>query len=245
MEQKSPLPARALCALQANACHPIREIPQNLHNLRFPFPHFPDQYALYQLILRDPPGKTPVRAVTCIHKKEEKYLRTMYQLPYFKEQDFETVRAFMKAHPFIVLTGVDANNMPVATQVPVMITEQEGKTILRGHLMRQTDHHKAFIQNPNVLALFTGPHTYVSASWYSDPRQGATWNYMTVQAQGTLHSSTKPPCATSCAKPPPISNKAPIPLAPMIPYPNNTSKNSSKPSWPLRLPLLISKMSLN
>ena len=36
--------------------------------------------------------------------------------------------------------------------------------------MRNTDHHKAFIENPKALAVFTGPDTYVSASWYSNPQ---------------------------------------------------------------------------
>jgi transcriptional regulator len=110
----------------------------------------------------------------------------MYHLPYFKEQDFETVLAFMHSHPFVVLTGVDAEGKPVATQVPLLIKEKEGQLVFRGHIMKQTDHHKALMQNPHVLALFTGPHTYVSASWYADPRQGSTWNYMTVQAKGEL-----------------------------------------------------------
>lgn len=110
----------------------------------------------------------------------------MYHLPYFKEKDFETVAAFMRAHPFVVLTGCDPANKPVATQVPLLISEKDGQLMFRGHMMRQTDHHKAFVQNPHALALFTGPHTYVSASWYSDPKQGSTWNYITVQAQGTL-----------------------------------------------------------
>lgn len=110
----------------------------------------------------------------------------MYHLPYFKEANFETVVTFMKAHPFAVLTGVGANQKPVATQVPFLFAEREGKLILRGHIMRNTDHHKAFQQNPHALALFTGPHTYVSASWYTNPQQGSTWNYITVQAQGTL-----------------------------------------------------------
>lgn len=110
----------------------------------------------------------------------------MYHLPYFKEQHFEEVLQFMRAHPFIVLTGVDAANKPVATQVPVLIHQHEGQLTLRGHIMCNTDHHKAFEQNPNVLALFTGPHTYVSASWYTNPHQGSTWNYITVQAQGTV-----------------------------------------------------------
>ncbi len=92
----------------------------------------------------------------------------------------------MKANPFIVLTGVDAAHKPVATQVPVLIRQQDDQLTLRGHIMRNTDHHKALQQNPNVLAIFTGPHTYVSASWYTNPHQGSTWNYITVQAQGTV-----------------------------------------------------------
>lgn len=110
----------------------------------------------------------------------------MYHLPYFKEQDLEAVRSFMHQHPFVVLTGVDAQQQPVATQVPLLITQANDQLTFRGHIMRQTDHHKAFAQNPHVLVLFTGPHTYVSASWYTDPRQGSTWNYLTVQVKGQI-----------------------------------------------------------
>ena len=110
----------------------------------------------------------------------------MYDLPYFKENDKETVLEFMRQHPFIFLSGVDENNRPVASQVPVFIDEKEGKLFLTGHIMRNTDHHKAFLHNPNVLAVFTGAHTYVSASWYSNKLQASTWNYMSVHAKGTL-----------------------------------------------------------
>jgi len=110
----------------------------------------------------------------------------MYSLPYFKENDQETVLQFMREHPFVFLTGVDEENKPVATQVPVFIDEKEGKLFLTGHIMRNTDHHKAFEKNPNVLAVFTGPHTYVSATWYDDPHQASTWNYMSVHAKGTV-----------------------------------------------------------
>jgi transcriptional regulator len=111
---------------------------------------------------------------------------TMYNLPYFKEHDADEVLQFMKGHPFVLLTGVDAENKPVATQVPVFIDEKDGRLFLTGHIMRNTDHHLAFEQNNNVLALFTGPHTYVSATWYTNPGMGSTWNYMTVHAKGTI-----------------------------------------------------------
>lgn len=110
----------------------------------------------------------------------------MYSLSYFKEQDLERVKAFMRAHPFVVLCGADEQAKPAATQVPVFIDEHDGGIFLSGHLMKNTDHHRSFVANPNVLALFTGPHTYVSASWYSDPRQASTWNYITVHARGSI-----------------------------------------------------------
>jgi transcriptional regulator len=57
---------------------------------------------------------------------------------------------------------------------------------MTGHMMRQTDHHKAFEKDQNVLCVFAGPHTYVSASWYSNPHQASTWNYMSVHIKGQL-----------------------------------------------------------
>lgn len=110
----------------------------------------------------------------------------MYDLPYFKEEDQEVVLKFMRDHPFVFLTGVNEENKPVATQVPVFIDEKDGKLFLTGHIMRNTDHHKAFEQNPNVLAVFTGPHVYVSGTWYSNPQQASTWNYMSVHAKGSI-----------------------------------------------------------
>jgi transcriptional regulator len=128
----------------------------------------------------------------------------MYNLPYFKEKDEEVIKQFIREHPFAFLAGCDAENKPVATQVPVFIDEKDarpddprlndsvgqavgrGKLFLTGHIMRNTDHHKAFIQNPNVLAVFTSPHTYVSATWYDDPAQASTWNYISVHARGII-----------------------------------------------------------
>lgn len=110
----------------------------------------------------------------------------MYNIPDFKTKDNQKVLDFMHQHPFAILAGCDNNNYPVATHVPLLIKEREGKLYLQGHIMKQTDHHKAFVQNENVLAVFTGPNTYISASWYSNPKQASTWNYMTVHAKGLL-----------------------------------------------------------
>ena len=110
----------------------------------------------------------------------------MYSLPYFKENDKEEVLRFMRGHPFVMLCCSDKNGKPVATQVPVLIKENKGQIILEGHVMKNTDHHKALEENPQVLAVFHGAHTYVSASWYSNPNQASTWNYLSVHARGSI-----------------------------------------------------------
>ena len=109
----------------------------------------------------------------------------MYKFPYFTEPDAQEIVAFMKAHSFAMVTGI-GENYPVATQLPLEIEDKDGRIFLKGHLMRKTDHHLAFIKNNNVLVLFTGPHCYVSAAWYNDHHTASTWNYMTVHAKGKI-----------------------------------------------------------
>jgi transcriptional regulator len=109
----------------------------------------------------------------------------MYSLPHFKEKDQQLVIDFMKQHPFAMLIGA-MDGKSYATQIPMLFDERDGKMILLGHMMRKQDHQKAFEKNPEVLVVFTGPHTYVSATWYSDPHQASTWNYMSVHARGNI-----------------------------------------------------------
>jgi transcriptional regulator len=68
-----------------------------------------------------------------------------------------------------------------------LLEERNGELFMHGHIMRNTDHHKAFAENPNALLVFTGPSCYVSASWYSNPQIGSTWNYMSVHIAGQVN----------------------------------------------------------
>lgn len=110
----------------------------------------------------------------------------MYDRPYHKERDSGVIRSFINEHPFAFLTGCDPQGRPIATQVPVFLEEDGGHRVLRGHIMRNTDHHKAFLRNENVLVVFSGSQAYVSGSWYSKPHTPSTWNYMSVHARGTI-----------------------------------------------------------
>ena len=109
----------------------------------------------------------------------------MYKFSHYTEQDQQKVIDFMKENAFAFITGM-GENYPVATQIPLAIKIKEYKIFLEGHMMRKTDHHVAFEKNNNVLVLFTGPHCFVNANWYTDPGVGSTWNYMTVHAKGKI-----------------------------------------------------------
>ncbi|NNV57438.1 FMN-binding negative transcriptional regulator [Limnovirga soli] len=124
----------------------------------------------------------------------------MYHTPYFKAADNEDVLAFMQAHPFILLCGTDTLGKPVATHVPVLIEERDGVLYLQAHIMRKQQHTRAFENNPNVLAVFQGAHTYVSASWYQHPQTASTWNYQAVHASGQLRFLNEEGLLTLLAK---------------------------------------------
>jgi transcriptional regulator len=109
----------------------------------------------------------------------------MYTMPYYTSENREEIFAFMQTHPFIPLIGYDGQ-YPVATQVPVKIINEGNALKLIGHVMTKTDHCKAFEMHPNVMAVFSGAHSYISASVYEKPAAASTWNYKTVQAKGII-----------------------------------------------------------
>lgn len=115
----------------------------------------------------------------------------MYNFSHFKENDQAEIIAFLKKYPFAFLTGSTLAGSQVATQLPMLVEFREDELYLKGHIMRKTDHHKAFIENPEALLVFTGPQSYVSATWYSNPQNGSTWNYMSVHISGKIRFMDK------------------------------------------------------
>lgn len=110
----------------------------------------------------------------------------MYQHKQYKDKDPDAVSGFVETHPFAVISGCDSQYNPVATQVPVFLEKEDDQWIVRGHMIKGSDHHRAFVENPKVILIFPGAHTYVSASWYEDPAKASTWNYMSAQVRGQI-----------------------------------------------------------
>ena len=115
----------------------------------------------------------------------------MYKDPYYTETNEAAVIAFMKENYFAFITACGPE-FPVVTQVPLHVDEnaclpdRQGKLFLSGHMMKHSDHYKIMSANENVLVIFNGPRTYISASWYEEDPMGSTFNYMTVHAKGKI-----------------------------------------------------------
>jgi transcriptional regulator len=56
---------------------------------------------------------------------------------------------------------------------------------LHGHFARPNEQWKD-IENQEVLAIFQGPHSYISPSWYKTNKAVPTWNYVAVHVYGEL-----------------------------------------------------------
>lgn len=109
----------------------------------------------------------------------------MYVPPLYKAQSTEEVKAFLQANPFGILVSVQRGK-PVATHIPLMLVHNhEGKQVLWGHVSKANEQWNNLLDQEKVLAIFTGPHTYISSSWYSHENV-PTWNYIAVHVYGKV-----------------------------------------------------------
>jgi transcriptional regulator len=82
-------------------------------------------------------------------------------------------------HPFAQLISVDAG-VPVCTPLPLLLDRGPDVSWLLGHFARSNPQVDMLRRSPRALAIFMGPHGYVSPSWMRDRTQAPTWNYATV-----------------------------------------------------------------
>ncbi len=109
----------------------------------------------------------------------------MYAPNYFQVNDPEIVDAFIHQNEFAILVSV-SDQLPVATHLPVeLMRHPNGEAVLYGHVARANPQWKSFQTNKMVMAIFSGPHAYVSARWY-DHVNVPTWNYIAVHVYGRV-----------------------------------------------------------
>lgn len=109
----------------------------------------------------------------------------MYVPPAFAETDTTVLHDLMVQNSFATLVTV-AKPSAVASHLPLLLdrtTGPHGRLI--GHMARA---NSQWVQadGQEVLAIFAGPHAYISPSWYHVKNAVPTWNYTAVHAYGTF-----------------------------------------------------------
>jgi transcriptional regulator len=108
----------------------------------------------------------------------------MYLPQAFREDDLSTLQAFMQQYSFATLI-TQHDGMPYASHLPLLFRAQAGPYgTLLGHMARANPQWHDFTTGREVLAIFHGPHVYVSPSWYGVHPSVPTWNYAVVHAYG-------------------------------------------------------------
>ena len=113
----------------------------------------------------------------------------MYVPPAFREDDRATLHAAINDARLSHLVTATTEGL-IATPLPLFLAPDEGPHgTLYGHVSRANEHWK-LAPIGDAMALFMGPHAYVSPSWYPSKQEHhkvvPTWNYLAVHAYGPV-----------------------------------------------------------
>jgi transcriptional regulator len=115
----------------------------------------------------------------------------LYIPQHFQEERPDVLaRAIREIQFALLVTAVDGAYQ--ASHLPMVLKQADGTLRLEGHVARANEHWKVLAGKPIALAVFQGPQTYISPSWYETKRQHGkvvpTWNYVVVHAHGFLEA---------------------------------------------------------
>jgi transcriptional regulator len=115
----------------------------------------------------------------------------VYLPPAFTETRTEVLIAHIERHDFGLLVS-HGNEGLIASQIPFLLERRNGQLILQGHLARANPQLADLDGSGETLAIFEGPHAYISPSWYEAGPAVPTWNYAAVHAYGAARTIADP-----------------------------------------------------
>ena len=120
----------------------------------------------------------------------------MFVRPCWVPQSPADTRKIITENPWALLVSQGPDG-PLATNLPLLIEQTapnpDGNLVLVGHIARTNEHltHLRTSTAP-VLAIFEGPWSYVTASWYPDRQMPSTYYYTAVHCYGHLEFQEDP-----------------------------------------------------
>ncbi len=123
-----------------------------------------------------------LRDLNIIRNKRSEKRELMYVPKYFAIEDEKMKYEIIEQNSFATLFS-QHNGEPYATHLPLLLNWET--LTLHGHFARPNEQWKDS-ENQEVLAIFQGPHSYISPSWYETNNAVPTWNYVAVHVYGEL-----------------------------------------------------------
>jgi transcriptional regulator len=116
----------------------------------------------------------------------------LYIPPAFRESDAAILQAEIRRIGFGSLTSVGPDG-PLMSHLPVVLDTAIGPLgQLRCHVARANPQWRDSDLTKPALAVFMGPDTYVSPSWYPSKKEHGkavpTWNYVAICARGRIET---------------------------------------------------------
>ena len=109
----------------------------------------------------------------------------MYIPDIYVNKNRSEILRFIEENSFAILVN-QSNGKINATHIPLFIEESnDNQLVLSGHISKLNPQCENFEENGNVLAIFSGAHSYISSSWY-DYEEVPTWNYLAVHVEGKI-----------------------------------------------------------
>lgn len=107
----------------------------------------------------------------------------MYVPPSFDVSDERILESFISRYGFATLITSSSAGL-IASHIPFTLRKRGDANCLIGHVARANNQWRTFDGNVEALAIFHGPHAYVSPSWYATGPAVPTWNYSVVHVYG-------------------------------------------------------------
>ena len=104
---------------------------------------------------------------------------------YFKNEKVEEVKVFLKEIGFGILLSQEDGRI-TGTHIPMELEmDENGENVLVGHIAKANPQSKNLRNGQEILAIFNGPNSYISSSWYQHENV-PTWNYIAVHVYGKV-----------------------------------------------------------
>jgi transcriptional regulator len=104
----------------------------------------------------------------------------MYMPPQFDSKDPEIAAGLMRDYNFASLISNDDEGFPYVTHLPLHVEQRGDGFTIWGHCAKPNPHWRYLQARPKALAVFMGPHAYMSPKVYPDLARVPTWNYLAV-----------------------------------------------------------------